>query len=258
MKKMLGIVAAVAASLILAGCGGDVRLPANTVAACYLDVDRTLLNVKDIAEMVIDKLPKDMREEAEKAYEEAIEQYKKNFRCFDVEWAVATVGMDKSSPEPTAANNGALGGADSFATGDAATAPGGETAGSEPTRRERMLESLQQARRQRQTRYDSLANANRQEAQEPQETQETAEPAQEPEYSVPTPRTNQTNRTNRTQPEEQDSGGGPATGLRASDGNADSDGPAARRARLLETLRAAREQRQSRYSSETEAGESEP
>ncbi len=103
MKKMPGIVAAVAASLILAGCGGDVRLPANTVAACYLDVDRTLLNVKDITEMVIDKLPKDMREEAEKAYEEAIEQYKKNFRCFDVEWAVATVGMDKSSPEPAPA-----------------------------------------------------------------------------------------------------------------------------------------------------------
>ena len=187
-----------------------------------------------------------------------------------VDRANAELGLDPSAgqdmtanafgtaPDPTAANNGALGGADSFATGDAATAGGGETAGSEPTRRERMLESLQQARRQRQTRYDSLANANRQEAQEPQAAQETAEPAQEPEYSVPTPRTNQTNRTNRTQPEEQDSGGGAATGGRASDGNADSDGPAARRARLLETLRAAREQRQSRYSSETEAGESEP
>ena len=187
-----------------------------------------------------------------------------------VDRANAELGLDPSAgqdmtanafgtaPDPTAANNGALGGDDSFATGDAATAPGGETAGSEPTRRERMLESLQQARRQRQTRYESLANANRQEAQEPQAAQETAEPAQEPEYSVPTPRTNQTNRTNRTQPEEQDSGGGAATGGRASDGNADSDGPAARRARLLETLRAAREQRQSRYSSETEAGESEP
>ena len=187
-----------------------------------------------------------------------------------VDRANAELGLDPSAgqdmtanafgtaPDPAAANNGALGGDDSFATGDAATAPGGETAGSEPTRRERMLESLQQARRQRQTRYDSLANANRQEAQEPQATQETTAPAQEPEYSVPTPRTNQTNRTNRTQPEEQDSGGGAATGGRASDGNADSDGPAARRARLLETLRAAREQRQSRYSSETDAGESEP
>ena len=184
-----------------------------------------------------------------------------------VDRANAELGLDPSAgqdmtasafgtaPDPTAANNGALGGDDSFATGDAATAPGGETAGSEPTRRERMLESLQQARRQRQTRYDSLANANRQEAQEPQAAQETTEPAQEPEYSVPTPRTN---RTNRTQPEEQESGGGAATGGRASGGNADSDGPAARRARLLETLRAAREQRQSRYSSETEAGESEP
>lgn len=147
-----------------------------------------------------------------------------------------------TAPDTTAAaNNGALGGDGSFTTGDASPADGGETAGSEPTRRERMLESLQQARRQRQTRYDSLSNVNR------QETQETPEPAQEPEYSVPTPTTNQ---TNRTRPEEQESGGETETGGRAAGGNADSDGPAARRARLLETLRAAREQRQSRYSSE--------
>lgn len=147
-----------------------------------------------------------------------------------------------TAPDTTAAaNNGALGGDGSFTTGDASPADGGETAVAEPTRRERMLESLQQARRQRQTRYDSLSNANR------QETQETPEPAQEPEYSVPTPTTNQ---TNRTRPEEQESGGETETGGRAAGGNADSDGPAARRARLLETLRAAREQRQSRYSSE--------
>ncbi len=147
-----------------------------------------------------------------------------------------------TAPDTTAAaNNGALGGDGSFTTGDASPADGGETAVAEPTRRERMLESLQQARRQRQTRYDSLSNANR------QETQETPEPAQEPEYSVPTPTTNQ---TNRTRPEEQESGGETETGDRAAGGNADSDGPAARRARLLETLRAAREQRQSRYSSE--------
>lgn len=144
-----------------------------------------------------------------------------------------------TAPDTTAAaNNGALGGDGSFTTGDASPADGGETAVAEPTRRERMLESLQQARRQRQTRYDSLSNANR---------QETPEPAQEPEYSVPTPTTNQ---TNRTRPEEQESGGETETGGRAAGGNADSDGPAARRARLLETLRAAREQRQSRYSSE--------
>ena len=147
-----------------------------------------------------------------------------------------------TAPDTTAAaNNGALGGDGSFTTGDASPADGGETAVAEPTRRERMLESLQQARRQRQTRYDSLSNANRQETQEP------PEPAQEPEYSVPTPTTNQ---TNRTRPEEQESGGETETGGRAAGGNADSDGPAARRARLLETLRAAREQRQSRYSSE--------
>ena len=147
-----------------------------------------------------------------------------------------------TAPDTTAAaNNGALGGDGSFTTGDASPADGGETAVAEPTRRERMLESLQQARRQRQTRYDSLSNANR------QETQETPEPAQEPEYSVPTPTTNQ---TNRTRPEEQESGGETETGGRAAGVNADSDGPAARRARLLETLRAAREQRQSRYSSE--------
>ena len=147
-----------------------------------------------------------------------------------------------TAPDTTAAaDNGARGGAGACPTGDASPADGGETAVAEPTRRERMLESLQQARRQRQTRYDSLSNANR------QETQETPEPAQEPEYSVPTPTTNQ---TNRTRPEEQESGGETETGGRAAGGNADSDGPAARRARLLETLRAAREQRQSRYSSE--------
>lgn len=103
MKKILGIVAAVSASLILAGCGGEPRIPANTVAAAYVDIDKAIFNVKDVVEVVIDELPKEMREEAEKAYEEAIEQYKKNFRCFDVEWAVATVGMDKSSPEPAPA-----------------------------------------------------------------------------------------------------------------------------------------------------------
>ena len=71
MKKMMCILATAIAALVLTGCGGKPKIPANTVVACYVDLEKCLKNGNDIAELVIDNLPKHLKGKAEDAHEKA-------------------------------------------------------------------------------------------------------------------------------------------------------------------------------------------
>ena len=95
--------ALVAASVFFAGCGGKPKIPANAVAAAYVDLDKAVWNTADVVEAVIDELPKEMRKEAEASYEEFLKEHKKDIKAIDAEWACATVEIKKGSSTPDVA-----------------------------------------------------------------------------------------------------------------------------------------------------------
>lgn len=97
MKKLMIASALVAASVLFAGCGGKPKIPAKTVAAAYLDLDKTVWNVADVVETVIGELPKEMRKEAEAEYEKFLDEHKKDIKAIDAEWACITVEAGSSS-----------------------------------------------------------------------------------------------------------------------------------------------------------------
>ena len=98
MKKLL-VAAAVAASTILfTGCGGKPKVPANTVAAGYVDLGKALWNVSDVVELVIGELPKEQRKSAEEEFEKFIKEHKPDFKAVDLDWACITVEVYKDSP----------------------------------------------------------------------------------------------------------------------------------------------------------------
>jgi len=101
MKKILVASALVAASVLFVGCGGKPKIPANTVAAAYLDLDKVVWNVADVVETVIDELPKDMRKEAEAEYEKFLDEHKKDIKAIDAEWACVTA---VANPDATDVN----------------------------------------------------------------------------------------------------------------------------------------------------------
>ena len=98
MKKLL-VAAAVAASTILfTGCGGKPKVPANTVAAGYVDLGKALWNVSDVVELVIGELPKEQRKSAEEEFEKFIKEHKPDFKAVDLDWACITLEVYKDSP----------------------------------------------------------------------------------------------------------------------------------------------------------------
>lgn len=103
MKKMMCILATAIAALVLTGCGGKPKIPANTVVACYVDLEKCLKNGNDIAELVIDNLPKHLKGKAEDAHEKAREEFEKNLSSFDFKWLAVTVGTDGKGTEEIAA-----------------------------------------------------------------------------------------------------------------------------------------------------------
>ena len=103
MKKMMCILATAIAALVLTGCGGKPKIPANTVVACYVDLEKCLKNGHDIAELVIDNLPKHLKGKAEDAHEKAREEFEKNLSSFDFKWLAVTVGTDGKGTEEIAA-----------------------------------------------------------------------------------------------------------------------------------------------------------
>lgn len=105
MKKMLlGAVCAVAAMFLVTGCGSEVKAPKDTVAAVYVDLEKTVENGVDIVEMVVDSFPSDFKvsgeeipvEEIKKEYKAGKEEFEKQMEKIRPKWALltSTVGKD--------------------------------------------------------------------------------------------------------------------------------------------------------------------
>lgn len=99
MKKMLYCVAMVIAALSLTGCGSKPKIPANTVAAWYVDLEKCLENGNDIVELVIDNLPKGLKSKAQESYDEGLKQFEKNLAPYNFKWMAATFGLDGKGHE---------------------------------------------------------------------------------------------------------------------------------------------------------------
>lgn len=99
MKKFVWGVALAAVALVLTGCGGKPKIPENTVAACYIDLEKCVDNGKDIAELIIDNLPKSLKGLAEEQFEDFLKTYKEEIKPYDLEWATVTVGKGENGPE---------------------------------------------------------------------------------------------------------------------------------------------------------------
>ena len=97
MKRMMIAAALAAMSVAFVGCGGKPKIPANTVAAAYVNVDKAIWNAADIVDDVIDALPKEMREDAEKTYKTFIKENKDDIRALGLEWACFTAGLNKDT-----------------------------------------------------------------------------------------------------------------------------------------------------------------
>ena len=97
MKKLMMAAALAAMSVAFVGCGGSPKVPANTVAAAYVNLDRAIWNAADVVDDVIDELPKDMREEFDKSFKDFIKENKDDIRALGLDWACVTVGLDKDT-----------------------------------------------------------------------------------------------------------------------------------------------------------------
>ena len=104
MKKLMTVAAIVASALIFTGCGGKPKIPANTAAAVYVDLDNLLDNAMDVVDDAIDEIPnKDQRKEMREEYKKFIKEYKPDFKALDLEWLVVTYGVDKENGTEIAA-----------------------------------------------------------------------------------------------------------------------------------------------------------
>jgi len=104
--KILGISLVALSAVVLVGCGQKPKLPEGTVAAAYVDLQKVYASGKDVAEMVIDKLPKTIkmdghevavREEADKNYKEGLKMLEEtlkgqNRKAEDFKWILVSVG----------------------------------------------------------------------------------------------------------------------------------------------------------------------
>ena len=99
MKKIMAAFAVLSTALALTGCGGKPKIPADTVAAAYVDLETSVDNLVDVIECVIDELPKEMRKDAEKDFKEFKKEHGKDIKNFGAEWLVVTVGKGKYGPE---------------------------------------------------------------------------------------------------------------------------------------------------------------
>ena len=92
MKKLLKLSCLALLAISVVGCGKKAQVPEKTIAAAYVDIEKAYANGKDLCEVFIDALPKEMREGAKKEYEGAIKQIDENKKLLNPQWAVAAVG----------------------------------------------------------------------------------------------------------------------------------------------------------------------
>ena len=92
MKKLLKLSCLALLAISVVGCGKKAQVPEKTVAAAYVDIEKAYANGKDLCEVFIDALPKEMREGAKKEYEGVIKTIDENKKLLNPQWAVAAVG----------------------------------------------------------------------------------------------------------------------------------------------------------------------
>lgn len=92
-RQTLKWCALVVAAMTLTGCGDKPKIPENTLAAVYVDLDNLIDNGIEVAKMAIDEMPDDKAEEAQKGLDEAVKTYKKQFKQCKFQWAVFTAGV---------------------------------------------------------------------------------------------------------------------------------------------------------------------
>ena len=92
MKKLLKLSCLALIAISVVGCGKKAQVPEKTVAAAYVDIEKAYANGKDLCEVFIDALPKEMREGAKKEYEGVIKTIDENKKLLNPQWAVAAVG----------------------------------------------------------------------------------------------------------------------------------------------------------------------
>ncbi len=100
MKKLIIAVALAASTVLFTGCGGEPKIPANTVAAAYVDLDKALWNIADVVELVIDGLPAEQRKSAETEFDAFVKEHKKDISAVDPEWACVTVEQTPGKLSP--------------------------------------------------------------------------------------------------------------------------------------------------------------
>lgn len=107
MKKLLKLSCLALLAITVVGCGKKAQVPEKTIAAAYIDIEKTYANGKDLCEVFIDALPKEFREDAKKEYEAAIKKIDENKKLLNPQWAVAAVGGTLKELA-TAKDNGCL------------------------------------------------------------------------------------------------------------------------------------------------------
>ena len=97
MKKVLKLACLAAFALVIAGCGKRGQVPEKTVVAAYVDLEKAYDNGKELAGTLISALPADVRNEAKKGMEEAIQEVDKYKDMLRPEWMVIAYGGDFKS-----------------------------------------------------------------------------------------------------------------------------------------------------------------
>ena len=103
MKKLMTVAALVASALVFTGCGGKPKIPANTVAAAYVDLDNLVGNAFDVVDDAIDEIPnKEKRKEMREEFKKFVKDHKPDFKAIDLDWAVFTLGIGEKDKEEIA------------------------------------------------------------------------------------------------------------------------------------------------------------
>lgn len=96
MKKLMTVAALVASALVFTGCGGKPKIPANTVAAVYVDLENLVGNAFDVVDDAIDEIPnKEKRKEMREEFKKFVKDHKPDIKAVDPEWLTITLGINK-------------------------------------------------------------------------------------------------------------------------------------------------------------------
>lgn len=99
MRKLLIVASMCALSLLFTGCGGP-KLPDDTVAAAYVDLELALGNAVDFIETAIAELPDSAKDKAKKLLKDNIDKFEDDIDEIEPEWLLAFVCCKDLSKDP--------------------------------------------------------------------------------------------------------------------------------------------------------------